>query len=437
MVLLSNRLKYTLPEFQKFLFERKFINEKYIPFYALRVSQFLTFSEKETEKDIEILVQRFLDLLKTKEHLSDGLIRQAEDALRLYLYHYDEGISFRRILVQKVQDPAFSSVADVTNEMKRLIRLKHYSYRTEQTYLDWTKRFFTYVSEIKKTDNPVCDSEDMKNFLSHLALKHKVSSSTQNQAFNALLFLFRYVLKQNLKGISDTVRAKRGIRLPVVLSVEEIKSLLSNMSGNGLLIAQLLYGSGLRIMECARLRIKDIDFDNNLIYVRSGKGDNDRTVMLPKMSIESLQKHLEKVKALHEKDLLSGYGEVYMPDALSKKYPNAGREWGWQYVFPSERLSIDPLSGKIRRHHISDKAIQTAINVALKKAGIVKHATPHTLRHSFATHLLMNGVNIREVQELLGHKNVETTMIYTHVMRDMANAPRSPLDIIMQKDNND
>ena len=217
----------------------------------------------------------------------------------------------------------------------------------------------------------------------------------------------------------------------MVLSVEEIKRLLSHLSGRGLLIAQLLYGSGLRLMECARLRVKDIDVDGNLLYVRSGKGDNDRTTILPEAAKEGLKRHLEKVRALHEKDLKAGYGEAYMPDALDKKYPNAGKEWGWQYMFPSERLSVDPQSGKIRRHHISDKAIQTAIGVALKKAGIVKHATPHTLRHSFVTHLLMNGVNIREVQELLGHKNVETTMIYTHVMRNMANAPKSPLDMLI------
>jgi integron integrase len=183
-------------------------------------------------------------------------------------------------------------------------------------------------------------------------------------------------------------------------------------------------------MECARLRVKDIDFDGNLLYVRSGKGDNDRTTVLPDSARESLRRHLEQVKALHEKDLASGHGEVYLPDALDRKYPNAGKNWSWQYVFPAQQLSVDPRSGKIRRHLITDKAIQSAIGKAFRAAGIAKHATVHTLRHSFATHLLMNGVNIREIQDLLGHKNVETTMIYTHVLRDMANAPKSPLDLL-------
>jgi len=237
-------------------------------------------------------------------------------------------------------------------------------------------------------------------------------------------------------NLSDTVRAKRGKRLPVVLTVEEIKSLLSKLSGRNLIIGQLLYGSGLRLMECARLRVKDVDFDGKTLYVRGGKGDNDRTTILPEAVMEALRNHLEQVKTLHEKDLAEGYGEVHLPEALSRKYPNAGKEWACQYVFPANQRSVDQRSGKIRRHHITDKTIQSAIGVAIKKAGIVKHATVHTLRHSFATYLLMNGVNIREVQELLGHKSVETTMIYTHVMRNMANAPKSPLDIITQKGNN-
>jgi integron integrase len=286
------------------------------------------------------------------------------------------------------------------------------------------------MGEIKKINVVECDGDDVKNFLSHLVLRHQVSSSTQNQAFNALLFLFREVLKRDLGDISGTVKAKRGIKLPVVLSVEEVKELLSHLSGRGLLIAQLLYGSGLRLMECARLRVKDIDFDGNLLYVRSGKGDHDRTTVLPEAAKPGLKSHLEKVKALHEKDLAAGYGEVYLPDALDRKYPNAGKLWGWQYVFPAQQLSIDPRSGKIRRHHITDKAIQSAIRKGFQGTGIVKHATVHTLRHSFATHLLMNGINIREIQDLLGHKNVETTMIYTHVLRDMTNAPRSPLDLL-------
>lgn len=273
-------------------------------------------------------------------------------------------------------------------------------------------------------------SVDFKNFLSHLALKQRVSSSTQNQAFNAILFLFRQVLGKETSDLGDTVRAKRGQKLPVVLTGNEVGQLFSHMIGTNLLIAELLYGAGLRLMELARLRVQDIDFDMDTIFVRSGKGDKDRSTMLPAAVKERLRDHLKKVKALHDKDLAAGHGAVFLPDALERKYPKAAKEWGWQYVFPSSKPSVDPRSGKVGRHHISDKSIQLALRDALRQAGIVKHATVHTLRHSFATHLLQNGVNIREVQSLLGHKNVETTMIYTHVLRDMKNAPQSPLDVL-------
>ena len=283
---------------------------------------------------------------------------------------------------------------------------------------------------MKKKDIRVdgLDSDDVKDFLSHLALTKRVSSSTQNQAFNALLFLFRDVMKTELGDLSKTVRAKRGQRLPVVLSPEEVQSLFKNVKGLSLLILQLLYGSGLRLLELARLRVKDIDFGQNLIFVRGGKGDKDRTTILPQTVKSILEKHLDGTKKLHDRDLAGGYGEVYLPDALERKYPNAAKEWGWQYVFPAPKLSVDPRSGKIRRHHITEKTIQNAVKEAVKKAGIVKHASVHTLRHSFATHLLMNGVNIREIQILLGHKHVETTMIYTHVVRNMLSVPKSPLD---------
>jgi integron integrase len=289
-----------------------------------------------------------------------------------------------------------------------------------------------YASNVKKKDIRAAglDSGDVKDFLSYLALKRRVSSSTQNQAFNALLFLFRGVLKTELGDLSKTVRAKRGEKLPVVLSPEEIQALLRHIKGLSLLIVQLLYGSGLRLMELARLRVKDIDFGQNLIFVRGSKGDKDRMTILPQAVKDILKSHLAEVKKLHDKDLAEGYGEVYLPDALERKYPNAAKEWGWKYVFPSSKLSVDPRSGKIRRHHISEKTIQNAVKEAVRKAAIVKNASAHTLRHSFATHLLMNGVNIREIQDLLGHKHVETTMIYTHVIRDLVNIPKSPLDAL-------
>jgi len=433
----DHRLKDVLPEFQRFLLGKELALEKYVSFYALRVSQFLAFTNRHAENDLQALIHEFLERLKTKENVNDGLVKQAQDAIQLYLYHYKDGIRYREIRFGLANEGALSSTTNVLADMKRLIRVRHYSYSTEQTYLDWARRFLDYMSKDKKTNVAEYDGVDVKSFLSHLALRHKVSSSTQNQAFNALLFLFREVLGQNLGDLSGTVRAKRGVRLPVVLTVEEVKALLSQLSGRSLLIGQLLYGSGLRLMECARLRVKDVDFDGNLVYVRSGKGDNDRTTILPKSARERLRNHLAQVKLIHDKDLAEGHGEVHLPDALSRKYPKAGKEWAWQYVFPAQNLSVDPRSGKIRRHHISDKAIQSAIGRAIRGAGIPKHATVHTLRHTFATHLLMNGVNIREVQELLGHKNVETTMIYTHVLRDMIHAPKSPLDVIFSSGDDD
>jgi len=271
---------------------------------------------------------------------------------------------------------------------------------------------------------------EFKDFLSHLAMKERVSASTQNQAFNAVLFLYRHVLGKETGDLGNTVRAKRGQKLPAVFTVDELKQLFGQMNGIYRLIAELIYGSGMRVMEFARLRVKDIDFSTDTIFVRSGKGDKDRSTVLPSAVKERLLEHLKGVKELHEKDLSAGYGEVQMPDALGRKYPKAGKEWAWQYVFPSMKLSVDPRSGRVGRHHISDNPIQEAVKNALRKAGIPKHASVHTLRHSFATHLLQSGVNIREVQELLGHKNVETTMIYTHVLRNMSTAPKSPLDAL-------
>lgn len=425
---LSDANKNILPEFQKFLIERKLAPEKNVPFLAYWVSRFLGFARRHeypaTEYN-ETIVQEFIETLRLDKRTLDWQPRQANDAIVLYFFNFLGKSDIQTGGVLKIAD-----VYGTLKEMQRLIRLKHYSYSTERTYLQWVERFFSYAlaSENKKVED--LSSVDFKNFLSYLALKQRVSSSTQNQAFNAILFLFRHVLGKEIGDLGDTVRAKRGQKLPVVLTIEEVKKLLSHMNGTNLLIAELLYGAGLRLMELARLRVHDIDFDVNTIYIRSSKGDKDRSTMLPAAVKERLKEHLKAVKALHDKDLASGHGAVYLPDALERKYPNAAKEWHWQYVFPSSKPSVDPRSGKVGRHHISDKSIQLAIRDALRQAGIVKHATVHTLRHSFATHLLMKGVNLREIQELLGHKNVETTMIYTHVLRDMTNAPQSPLDAL-------
>ncbi len=419
-----------LPEFQNFLLEKKLVPEKNVFFYALWAGKFFTYARKKqinSDEYQENAVIEFIETLKSESNISDWQIRQAHDAIRLYYFHY-RGLKPNNLPTIKSADFA----PELLKETQRLIRLKHYSYSTERTYLQWIKRFLEYTRQTGEKETPAAlETADCKNFLSHLALKEKVSSSTQNQAFNAILFLFRNVLCKDMGDLAQTVRAKRGQKLPVVFSAEEVKRLLACIAAKDLLIAGLLYGAGLRLMELARLRVKDIDFDLNTVIVRSGKGDKDRTTILPATVKGQLQEHLTDVKKMHENDLSHGHGEVHLPDALSRKYPNAGKEWAWQYVFPAANLSVDPRSGRVARHHISDSAIQAIIKKAIRKAGIPKHASVHTLRHSFATHLLMNGVNIREIQELLGHKNVETTMIYTHVLRDMSHAPKSPLDVLL------
>ncbi|MGC2458442.1 MAG: integron integrase [Gallionellaceae bacterium] len=305
------------------------------------------------------------------------------------------------------------------------LRVKHYSLRTEKTYVDWIKRFIWFHGKRHPRE---MGASEVEAFLSHLAVARSVSASTQNQAKSALLFLYKEVLQVELPWLDNVTQAKVPKRLPVVLTREEVRAVLTPMDGTMWLIASLLYGSGLRIMECLRLRVKDADLGKGEILVREGKGFKDRVTMLPASLVQPLKDHLVRVKALHEEDLKTGHGEVYMPFALARKYPNAGRSWGWQYVFPSRNLSVDPLSGVIRRHHADEKTIRRAVQRAVRDAGIYKPATPHTFRHSFATHLLESGYDIRTVQELLGHADVSTTMIYTHVLNKGGRGVVSPLD---------
>ena len=311
------------------------------------------------------------------------------------------------------------------DQVRSTIRFRHFSIRTEQTYIHWIKRFILFH---KKRHPLEMGEEEIRQFLSYLATKENVASSTQNVALSSILFLYRHVLRQEIPFINGIERSKRPAKIPLVFTREEVKAILSRLAGSYLLMASLLYGSGLRLMECLRLRVKDLDFNCNQIVVREGKGEKDRVTMLPLTLKESLQKHLIKVKLLHEEDLLAGFGEVYLPHRLDRKYPNAGKEWGWQYIFPATRLSIDPRSGKKRRHHISEDVLQHAVKKAIKETSITKPGSCHTFRHSFATHLLEDGYDIRTVQELLGHSDVRTTMIYTHVLNRGGRGVWSPLD---------
>jgi integron integrase len=306
------------------------------------------------------------------------------------------------------------------------LRVKHYSARTEDTYAAWVKNFILFHNKRHPREMGV---EEIGQFLIHLATEQDVSASTQNQAFSAILFLYRHTLHIALdEAALAPFRPQHARTVPTVLSKEEVKRLLANLIGTPKLIAQVMYGGGLRVMETMRLRVKDIDFDNRQIVVRDGKGENDRFTILPDSLIQPLRIHLEHVKALHQKDLAEGFGTVFLPSALEQKYPQANTEWFWQYVFPATNVSRDKRTGIYRRHHIHETVVQKAIRQAARHAKIDKHVTPHTLRHSFATHLLQSGYDIRTIQELLGHKDVKTTMIYTHVLNRGGLAVKSPLD---------
>jgi len=313
------------------------------------------------------------------------------------------------------------------DEVREFMRLKHYSIHTERTYCEWIRRYVKY-HQMGGREDLQGGEKKIEQFLTHLAVKSNVSPATQNQAMNALVFLYKRVLKEPLRDEINAVRAPRKVNIPVVLTREEVRQLIDIMENTPQLIVKLLYGSGLRIMEAVRLRVKDIDYQMKQVTVRSGKGAKDRVTTFPSSIIPLLENHLAKVEILHQQDLQQGYGEVYLPYALARKYPNAGQEWGWQYLFPSRQLSTDPSSGKVRRHHVDPSVVNKAIKVAVKKLGLKKPISAHTFRHSFATHLLERGTDIRTIQALLGHKDVSTTMVYTHVLQQGGHGVLSPLD---------
>ncbi len=377
----------------------------------------------------------FLEFLEQDGRAAKWQIRQADQAVRLYFTNFRREGDFssgQRPLVSVGATGEFEIEAAL-RAFRESLRLKNYSLSTEKTYLFWVKDFLYRSSDehtakgratLSKTENAV------RNYLAHLAIGKNVSASTQNLAFNALLMFFRLVMHRELGDMRQAVRAKTGKKLPVVFSKSEIKHLLGMFQGTMELLFSVIYGGGLRLQEGLRLRVKDVDFDQGLLFIRSGKGDKDRSTVLPNGVVPALQLQLKKVVNLHREDVGKGFGSAWLPDALARKYPNAAKELAWQWVFPADRRNTDPRSGVVRRHHILPRTAQRAFKEGLRKSGIAKHASVHTLRHSFATHLLLAGVDIRQIQEYLGHSRVETTMIYTHVVKDMRNPVTSPLDAL-------
>jgi len=393
-------------------------------------------------------IRSFLENLRNGPRIEEWQVKQAEHSLKILYERFlpgyvpvhvpasppsepvaekkqgTESNRFRDRVIPGEVDRLFSPLLQA---LKTEIRGRHYSIRTETAYLDWVRRFIAFhgYGDPKGMEGTV----EVKEYLDFLAVEREVAASTQNQALNALVFFFNNALKKPFGEMETFVRAKRPQRLPEVMTREEVQALLAQMEGIAALMAGLMYGGGLRLMECLRLRVKDIDFARHQILVRDGKGQKDRVTMLPERFYEALKSHLEQVKSVYEQDRAQGSAEVFIWPALARKYPNAGKEWIWQYVFPAKSLSVDPRSGKVRRHHIHESVVQKAVKNAASRSGVNRKVSCHTLRHSFATHLLEAGYDIRTVQELLGHADVSTIMIYTHVLNRPGLSVKSPADI--------
>jgi len=438
----KNVLQAELAAFGELLLKRSLVPPGKEKYYVMWLRQYLMQQGRFAGKTWDDKLGMFVNFLSDDPKYAPWQVNQAEQAVRLYFQNYHPSQKITQSPVTEIQESGgvrYVVEKKILDQLVRALRLRHYAYKTEKSYLAWNKRLFSYSrechSENAKKELPISQAV-ISDFLARLATRDKVAKSTQNQAFSAILFLCRNVLDLDLSGMEKNVRSRPGKRLPTVLSPSEVQRLFSQLSGTNALILKLIYGGGLRISECTRLRVKDLDFEQDLLFVRSGKGDKDRSTLFARKLHDEMRKHLIRVRQLHEKDIKNGFGEVWMPGALGRKYPSACREWGWQYVFPSRRLSVDPHTNVTRRHHVSDTAIQKAMKKAVNNVGIVKMASVHTLRHSFTTHLLLNGVDLRQIQDYLGHKSVETTMIYTHVVKDMRNPAISPLDLLEQMTGN-
>jgi integron integrase len=457
--------------YKQFLENLNRVPKMHIPYYLSWVRQFQYFAYSQgvlPESAEGPLLDEFLSHLSSFRE--DWQLDQAKDAVRLYLYFHGAGASAGNIRTVSLSsrgrrpDPSPGdkppgprksprttarelsspkkdgepsrepvSTADelrrqLIKETRESLRLKHRSYQTEKTYLQWLRRFLDFTAGRGGISREAIDQEDVKRYLSFLAVRKGVAASTQRQAFNALLFFFRHCLDKEISDLRAVVTAVPKKRLPVVLSRKEVAAVIGKLTGVHRLMAEIIYGAGLRLNECLSLRIKDIDFERGCITVRSGKGDKDRETVLPEAVTGRLEKHLEKIRILYREDRENGVAGVVLPGALSKKYGNAGKEWRWFWVFPSEKLSLEPGTGTGRRHHRYPSTLQKAFHTALSSSGVAKPATIHTLRHSFATHLVEQGYDIRTIQELLGHSDVSTTMIYTHVARKNKLSVISPID---------
>jgi len=409
-----------LKEFQAYLSAEKHVKDKYVPCYLKWVSECYNYFNESIENRLPIdKKQVFLKYL-SKNH-EDWQVNQAEYAIRLYQFF----LSSKRSEYKKDKNDHSDEWDEMETETRTSLRLRHRSLSTEKIYVGWLRRFRYFIAQ--KVPNQI-GAEDLLNFLSHLAVDKRVSASTQNQALNALVFVYRHVLDKDIENEINAVRAHQKRRLPVVLTVKEVEKIFDKMSGLHQLMAMLTYGCGLRLNECLSLRIKDVDLEQNVVIVRSGKGDEDRRTVLPESLKDALIGHIDRVRALYDNDRGQNLNGVALPGALERKYPNAGKEWGWFWLFPSKSLSIDPRTRIVRRHHVHPASLQRAFKAAVRKTDITKHVSVHTLRHSFATHLLEKGYDIRTIQELLGHKQLQTTTIYTHVAKKNILGVRSPLD---------